>query len=567
MIKKKHPLKIILKILGTILVIILVILLILAAVFPRKALWSAKFVKNMTFLHNNDSSKYNTVDATLTMEQRLSDFDYMYDRVCLQNPEKEYLEQQFGISYEEIYDRYRQKVLETTDEYEYYSLLTCFLSLLPGQHNCMSLPDYDSQVVNGDFALLERLWTEDIKDHINSYRDAFHDKVLSYDQRALVFGYSDGAYFAGPTSLCENMEEYDKARLLTLNGKNIDEMVFDIYERYVPTYDSEYEKFFRTNLIFNESTGEKYTAELEMPDGKIVTVDLYDDPGYDLAIVDRGKVYKDTADKPEDDASADENTDSETNEPSKPISYYFAEDPERKLVYIRHNTCLASESEQLANDIRTALQNVNAEYVILDLRANKGGASTVVTQYLCPELFRDDLPFKQNLILPDNELTEHFSSSVINSFSGLGDFKKENGYITYTEDFSVDGKAEKEYKIYVLVSPVTFSSGDIMARIAKEYDNATVIGTNTGGEGISGTLFNDYLPESRFIFSYAPSLNKDHPEDSVYGTEPDIHMHNTKEASDKYDEIEAQGVDPATYEGRQLWDMVLINTLEIIDAE
>ena len=146
-------------------------------------------------------------------------------------------------------------------------------------------------------------------------------------------------------------------------------------------------------------------------------------------------------------------------------------------------------------------------------------------------------------------------------------FKKKDGYITYTEDLSVDGQAEKEYKIYVLVSSVTFSSGDIMARIAKEYKNATVIGSNTGGEGYCGALFNDWLPESRFTFSYAPGINTEYPEDSVYGTEPDIHMNMLKEYYDKRNELEAQGTEVYTYEGRQLWDGILIKTLEIIDAE
>lgn len=555
MVKMKNLLRKTLKVIGIILSVIIVILLILFIIFNKQVMLVKDYFDKAAFIDKNTA--YTTVDTTLTMDQRLSDFDYMYDIVCLQNPNKEYLEKQFGLSYQDIYDRYREKVLETKDEYDYYSLLTSFLSVLPGQHNVMLLPDFDKYVVHGMYAQLERMWTQDIKDHVSSWHDAFRDNVYSYDQRALLFRYINGEYYAFTISLCENMTEYNGAKLLTLNGKNVDERVYELYERYVPTYDSENDKFFRKILIFNESIGDKYTAELEMPDGKIVKVDLYDDPGFDLAISDKNKVYGETTEETDDDTASDD----------KPTSYFIAEDKERKLVYIRHDRCLSSEAQRLVDDIKTAVDNTNAEYIILDIRDNSGGDSGMVKDRLSPALFMDDISFKANVKLPLNGPAEYFADTPMSWLGNFKNFKKKDGYITYTEDLSVDGRAEKEYKIYVLVSSVTFSSGDIMAQIAKKYKNATVIGSNTGGEGYCGALFNDWLPESRFTFAYAPGVNTDYPEDSVYGTEPDIHMSMLKEYYDKRDELEAQGTEVYTYEGRQLWDGILIKTLEIIDAQ
>ena len=245
----------------------------------------------------------------------------------------------------------------------------------------MLLHDFEKKVVNGSYSLNERLWTQDVKDHVSTWHDAFRERVLSYDQRGLLFNYYDGAYYAETSSVFEVVPEYLGARLISLNGKSIDDMVFDVYERYVPRYDSENDKFFRTSLIFNESAGEKYTAELEMPDGKIVTVDIFDNPGFDLAVVDRKQIYpedltagtEDTADKNESAAGTE----------NKPVSYFIAEDAGRKLVYIRYNSCYLPEAERLADDIRTSLNNVGAEYIILDIRGNRGGDSTAVTKYLC----------------------------------------------------------------------------------------------------------------------------------------------------------------------------------------
>ena len=83
----------------------------------------------------------NLINVEMTEQQRLKDFDYMYDIVCLENPEKERIEQAYGISYDDIYNRYRDLAVNADTDYEYFSYLSAFLAVLPGCHNIMKLPD------------------------------------------------------------------------------------------------------------------------------------------------------------------------------------------------------------------------------------------------------------------------------------------------------------------------------------------------------------------------------------------------------------------------------------------
>ena len=73
------------------------IILIFCIVFRRQIKLGIEFFERADFAHQDTG--YTAVSIELTAEQRLRDFDYMYDLVCLQYPGKEYIEEQFGISY------------------------------------------------------------------------------------------------------------------------------------------------------------------------------------------------------------------------------------------------------------------------------------------------------------------------------------------------------------------------------------------------------------------------------------------------------------------------------------
>ena len=503
----------------------------------------------------------NPVPATLTAEQRLKDFDYMYDLVCQQNPRKAYFEQAYGFSYDDLYNKYREYVVNSKSEYEFFSYMSCFLAVLPGEHNLMTIPDYDHTARNGTYALLEIYASQDVKDYAEAWKTSFRKDVEKYMEYSLIpFKYVDGKYVGASvhSDKFNNISDYAGGQILTLNGRDPKEMCFEFFDVEQPIHDSGNDCYFRSRLFFNNGTGIKYEAEILMPDGSIVKADLYDDPMYDAAYVGAAFSYRELITGVTEDQAAEPTDEPDTTDVEKePESYYIAADPERKLVYFNWKACRYEEGDRLVEDLKKALQDADAESVIVDLRENSGGDSDYCHSQVLPVLFNHDVEYASEVIGRQNEISKQFYNNLISRFDLFKYVKFEDGNYIYSEDLSVNGKAEKNYRLYVLTSQKTFSSGDMITNICKQYDNAVIIGTNTGGEGIAGALFNCYLPESRFMFAYAPGTSIPHPEDSYCGTEPDVYMHQTVEDYLARMAKDEEGVNSGSYEVRMEWDTTL----------
>jgi len=140
---------------------------------------------------------------------------------------------------------------------------------------------------------------------------------------------------------------------------------------------------------------------------------------------------------------------------------------------------------------------------------------------------------------------------------------------TYIRNESFEGKSERTYNIYVLVSHYTLSAADRFASVIKDNDLGTVIGAfNTGGEAY-GSPDLKVLETSGifFYFTENKSLNKNGTDNSVYGTSPNVYVNMNKGTLNKRDELISQGIDYSTYENRLKWDNVLIKTLELIKED
>jgi len=511
---------------------------------------------------------YNKVDTTLTVEQKISDLDYMYELVCLDNPAKEEMENAYGISYDELYERYREYIVNSESEYEYLAYMANFLAVLPGEHNIMGLVDYERFAANGGYAMSEIYGTQEIKDYTYSWKEDFRDEVTGYlDYTLIGFMYTDGQYIgiAPKNTTKKYTDEYAGAVILSIDGRDPKDMCFDFFERYTPRYDSGNDCFFRSNLIFNDGTGEKHIAEIQLPDGSVVTAELYDDPCFDMAYTDAYSTYPELA------AGSDSvNTGGKVTDPSDPAyvpsSYKIEEVPEQKLVYIELKACDSYEGEILVADLSKALENTAAESVIIDIRYNDGGDTEYLSKQLLPVLFSHDVQCLSESYGTYNDHTSYLYKNIAFNLLSRFDYKLKDGYLYSTEDFSVKGKAVRDYKIYVLTTQNTFSAADTLTCICKEYDNATVIGTNTGGEGFAGVITNCYLPESRFMFAYSGFVNVQYPEDSYLGTEPDIYIPYTLEEINLRHELQDQGLDTYSFEVRLMWDRALLKALELAEG-
>ena len=563
--KPKKPLskgrRIVRKVFKTIGLIVLA-LLILFLIFFGKTLFRT--------IYKSVDTGYKIVDTKMTTEQKLKDLDYMYDLVCLNNPRKELFEKAYKISYEDLYKKYREIVIKSESEYEFFSYMTCFVADLPGLHNFMGLPDYKRNCAQMGYSMNDIYGTQEMKNYTYSWQESFRDDVKKFMEiKPVIFRYIDGNYIATSSDEKKLDERFAGGRIVSLNGKDPKEMCFDVFNSFSPTYDCGHDCYYRSLLFFNDRSGIKYSAEILMPDGKTVTTDLYCDPRVEMAFLEGDSTYPDEKDASDKSSEKSEETVTDVMDPNYvPSTYKIAKDESRKLVYLRYKQCERPEARRMALELQKALDDVNAETVILDIRNNPGGTSTVANQILLPVLFSHDIEFNARNVGKLNDHTKKFDTALTRLFN-TADMKieKKDGYYYYKEDASVKGQATRNYKIYVLTSQSTFSTADLIAMLCKKYDNAVLVGTNTGGEGVGGYAVNCILPESHFGFVYVPTVNEEYPEDSFNGIQPDVYSAGTYEEYLYINDMEKQGKDYDSYESRQKWDGTLKKVLNMVDGK
>ena len=93
-------------------------------------------------------------------------------------------------------------------------------------------------------------------------------------------------------------------------------------------------------------------------------------------------------------------------------------------------------------------------------------------------------------------------------------------------------------KIYLLVSNSVYSASEALTYLCKETGFATIIGTNTGGDGIqdgNGGPIKIVLPNSKLIFQFTASIgiNSDGTINEIEGTKPDVYLKNGEDALTK----------------------------------
>lgn len=468
------------------------------------------------------TTDFEYVERHLTKEQMLEDFDYLYTVLCKTSFATEETERVFGVDYDEIYKRYRTRVENCKDEYEFEAIMVAFMAKLPGKHLSISPSTNNLNGYNGlTFHGFAETAYDDVMETNYSFWVQNKERMLSYDQRFALAVYYDGDYVLADNDIGTGVvDEIVGARILSIDGESPKTKIKDLDFYIHWDYDTEYDCLFTKNLYFNDGVGEKYAVEIEYPDGKTEVRDLYISAEYNMMVLNRKKFYPDeTAPKAENTANT---------EPKH--CYSVLERPEKNLVVITIESCETGEADAAFADITEALENVNAENVIIDNRSNGGGDPDFVTKGVLKAVLQGkhgDIYYNKT---PYNDLTKTLFNNQVyftktgkwgtNSIEDCGD------YARYGCDFTVDGQAKKKYNITVLTSHTTFSSGDILTALVKGLDNVTVIGENTKGEGLCGDPICHYLPNSKMVFVGLCGVSENEPMNNITGTEPDIHMAN-----------------------------------------
>ena len=194
--------------------------------------------------------------------------------------------------------------------------------------------------------------------------------------------------------------------------------------------------------------------------------------------------------------------------------------------------------------------------LVIDIRQNYGGNAEYWQKFLLPKilpsqksvtnhLFFKDSP-RAKLILADDTLNVEAIKNVDISAIKLdhaNDIKNFDYYIRDTISISPD-ESEKDYgfdgNIYLLVDKAVFSAAEGMASFMKFSDAATLIGEESGGDGLTLGVINDVMPNSGLVFTYTNTLGyaPDGTINAEEKTKPDIKSSSYKDTIDTIIEIE-----------------------------
>lgn len=214
--------------------------------------------------------------------------------------------------------------------------------------------------------------------------------------------------------------------------------------------------------------------------------------------------------------------------------------------YVKVHSCLSpgtDEGDALINLLHeTFAENKDAKNIIIDMQGNDGGATRAWLEGIVIPLLGEGIPpyyilrgvksgelnqyFWGGANPPTDESTEtvdavlkifpNFKEEVFSEFDA---FSIQRNSISYSD-------AGFKGNIWVLVDDGTYSAADQFAIFCKRTGFATLVGTETGGNGAGSAPYIFALPNSGLLVEYEAfyAFNDDGTCNAIVGTKPDIEV-------------------------------------------
>lgn len=491
-------------------------------------------------------------ELNLSDEQKLADFNYLYDSIVTSMPIDTLngIKEQFNIDFVSRKDEYTDLVLRAETDLDFFAVMSAIDEDVPTFHSDILFPDYEYYSTIDCWNMNKVLDTKYIKSKSEYWIPMLREKCEEFLASSPVIYFYDYSVSSG-----EYVSESGEI-LLEVNGNNVDLWTENI--SMIPiVYDHINGKAYRKWINFYEepysALAEKVTLKVQSSDGTTSETTAYTD-----ITADTLKAYSWALGVKKDDEEHTVND----------LPLYSYTDEENDVLYMNF-----SGIDYISMcDIPDTLNNSDNKNVIIDLRNNTGGYFNIIQEFLYPHLYNYDMEYKSAWYLPDTKYTKKlrsdpearklaFKKADLSEKNGLGE---EQPYLACEDTFRFKGGDCMDRNVYILTSGKTASASDGLVSFLKDNSAAVVIGTNTGGEGRMDSFLMDSLSESGLVYIYMPELafNSDGSNNAIYGTAPDIYVREGVP-----DKKEFASSDPYTYENRLKWDSVLIKAIETIGKE
>lgn len=220
-------------------------------------------------------------------------------------------------------------------------------------------------------------------------------------------------------------------------------------------------------------------------------------------------------------ATEETGNNTDTNQIVENITTKIIEDG--KIAYIKINSFPSSdvydEDKKILFDFYEKVKDY--EHVIFDFTENGGGAMSYFDNLIVAPNIDKPLSTKAYSFVKNGDYNNQFMdfseykpTSKLPKLPRINQEDLKDLDLFETIEYKIEPTSNQKIlngKLWMLVSKNVFSSSEYAAMFSKATKFATLVGTETGGDGIGSDPLPIVLPNSAFIIRYSP----------IYGTTPD----------------------------------------------
>ncbi len=447
----------------------------------------------------------------LTTEQKIEDFEAFYTTMVESVP---YLEQKkalYGIDFVARKDYYLNEVKATKNNLEYYGVMKAIAADLNSFHtdicfpmysNLLGLNCYNSEKVVQGLGRKEKIdaWWQEIEEGLQEYEDVDLVKVV----------YIDGKYVVENDCLPQGCSELENYELDQIDGEDAGQYIVEHISIFDLQYDYIHKQAYRGGCVLNDKVGKEVQVVWKNEAGQKIHQTLFMNNGAEV-VWSYGYLFS-------------EKYDYYHMEELQEEDVVMQRDDENQLEYVKINNFGNANGDQL----KEYLLNTPYQTIVIDLRDNYGGLNNYAVKYLYPGLYDEDVIFSYFWKVPNTKSNKKMSNSLGVRFSYYD--RKDKDFIYYKDTLRYKGEQTDKKEVYYLIGSDTGSAADTYMAMVKEKHLGTIVGTNTGGEGLGASFICDTLKNSGLVYVYYPSISidEDGREDRCAGVAPDIYVGQSK---------------------------------------